>query len=216
MYVVTNKDNIVLAGPIEWSPGIIINAIESETSENFSFLSSDYKKVPFEPIEGIKIRFAEINDPGYDSMFEDRTGPTWTFTETTGTANYSKKDKPIQFARSELKSMISSLRWRKENKIIDVKLKDIDLKISTERDKRSTFYQKYILLEEDSTVSFKINEQWLDLSKKDLKHIITKIDDHVQQVFDWELSLLNEIDNCSDVDQLKQVRDREIVNMREM
>ena len=107
------------------------------------------------------------------------------------------------------------MRWSKENKIIDVKLKDIDLKISAERDKRSVFYQKYILLDEVSTTSFKINNMWLDMSKGDLKHIITKIDDYVQQVFDWELSVLNEIDGCTEVDQLRQIRDREIVNMRE-
>ena len=97
MYVVTNKDDIVLAGPIEWSPGIIINSIESETGEDFTLSTSDLKRVPYEPVEGIKIRFAEINDPGFDPMFEERTGPIWTFTETIGTANYSKKDKKIEF-----------------------------------------------------------------------------------------------------------------------
>ncbi len=205
MYVLTDKDDVVLLGPIEWSPGLILSTLESEVGEDLQFNPSDFRRVPYEPVEGYKIRFAEVVEHNQNPLFYDRTGPTWTFTEAMGTATYSSTPKSITSIKSELKSTISSMRWNRENDSLNLKVGEEDISISINRESRSIYFQKYLLADDESTIPFKINGKWLDFNKGHLKYIITKIDDRVQELFDWEQSLSNQIDECNDFDGLVEI-----------
>jgi hypothetical protein len=208
VYVLTNKDDIVLLGPIDWIPGLILHTLESEVGEDLQLNPSDFRRVPYEPVEGYKIRFAEVVQHGENPLFYDTVGPTWTFTEDRGTATYSPKPKDIVFIKSELKSLVSSKRWNRENTEIKLKVGEEDVLVSTSRESRSAYFQKYIMADDVATIPFKIDGKWLDFNKSHLKYIITKIDDHVQESFNWEQSISKEIDECGNFDSLVDVYQR--------
>jgi hypothetical protein len=205
VYVLTNKDDSVLLGPIQWSPGLILHTLQLEVGEDTTISPSDFKRVPYEPVEGYKIRFAEIVEEGFDPLFYDRTGPTWTFTEDKGIATYSFRQKDIKFIKQELKSSIATIRWHKENDTLNLQIGEENVSITASRESRSIYFQKYLLADEESSVPFKIDGRWLNFNKGHLKYIITKIDDHVQEVFEWERSLSVRIDESTSFDELVQI-----------
>lgn len=214
MFVVTDENNNILIGPINWSPAMISHVIESRTGEEVTIFPSDYQRVPFSPVEGIKIRNAIVVDPGHDEMFSDLRGPSWSFTEDTGTATYAAVDKDIRFAKTHLKDFIASLRWTKEHSFFDVTIKDDKFTLSTDRDKRSVYFQKFMVMDDDEVASFKIDNKWYNFTKADLKTIIKAIDGKVQECFDWESSIGEEIDNSTTKEQLISIREREMKLMK--
>ena len=58
---------------------------------------------------------------------------------------------------------------------------------------------------DNDTVQWKFPEAWLNLTKQELGLIVATGAGHVQGSFDWEVSKVAEIDNCTTHEQLLNV-----------
>ena len=59
------------------------------------------------------------------------------------------------------------------------------------------------MLNENETTQWKFPEEWVELTKVNLKTINDSINSYVEQQFVWEKIKHNEIDNCQSIDELK-------------
>jgi len=209
MYVITdhNNGNFVILGPIEWRPRYISDILFDELQEEVNITKEDEARVPFEPVDGIKIRkcqtiFEEINE-----KIERHEGPFWEYDDEDpdiqATATWRKTDKSLEVVKSEQKAIVADLRWEKENVGINLTIQETKVWCDTSRDGRDIFLQQYLLMGDTDVVRWKFpNNTWLTLSKAELGYIVQEGALYIQSCFDWESDWAKTIDNCISLEEL--------------
>jgi hypothetical protein len=146
--------------------------------------------------EHAKIMSVEEIKPELNALVEYYYGPLWEITETKAIANYEIHDTPIESARYNLKQLTADERYKKEILGTTTTIQDHTVTIDTNRGARDIFVQKYLLMADDATVNWKFPETWLTLSKQDLRLCVTTGNQYIQQCFDWELNISEQIDQA--------------------
>ena len=77
--------------------------------------------------------------------------------------------------------------------------------IDTNRGAKDVFVQKYLLMAESDTVNWKFPETWLTLTKSDLGLCVTAANQYIQQCFDRELNISEQIDQSQNKQELLAV-----------
>lgn len=206
MFVITYQDQIIL-GPVAWNPRYIASMIQQDLDLDQPplIVQSDQDKVPYSPYPDVLIRHAvEVRDE-LNTKIQMWDGPFWEYTETTGTAHYTAKDKPLDLVKGELKNLVTANRYQKEIKGTTINIQGSDVSVDTNRGSRDIFVQKYLLMGDTDTVQWKFPECWLTLSKTELGQIVAAGVAYVQSQFDWEIAKHNEIDTCTTLTQLDAV-----------
>ena len=192
MYVVAYK-NRVIAGAMPWNRGIFEGSLEKEG------IKIQLGRVPPDDLPMIinddaKIMQVEENRPEINTMVEYYYGPLWDTTGNIAVANYEVHDTPIESTRSNLKQLAADERYKKEVLGTTINIQDTTVTIDTNRGARDIFIQKYMLMTNEETVSWKFSEGWLTLSKQELGQIVTAGTAYVQSCFDWERTISDQID----------------------
>lgn len=204
MYVVTYNDEVLL-GPIPWNAKMFNTVIEEDTGLIVNLSPLQRNDVPIDLNNGIKIRSASENKPDLNEKIQIHVGSTWTFTTSTGVYNYTVVDKPLHIIRLELKNQTASERWQREHQGTKITIQNQEVTLDTSRGARDIFSQKYMLMEDNSTIKWKFPEGWLTITKLELKQCVDAIAAHVQSVFDWEFNLVSQIDNATTHSELNNI-----------
>lgn len=152
--------------------------------------------------EHAKIMLVEEVRPEVSPLVEYYYGPLWEITETKAIANYEVHDTPIESARYNLKQLTADERYKKEIKGTTATIQDHLVTIDTNRGARDIFVQKYLLMSENDTVNWKFPETWLTLTKTDLGSCVAAGAEYIQECFDWELNICEQIDLAENKQQL--------------
>jgi hypothetical protein len=83
-------------------------------------------------------------------------------------------------------------------------IQDTEVSVATDRDSRNIYTQKLVTMGDD-VVQWKFSEVWLSLNKQELTQMLVDVNSHVQQQFDWESNIINQIDLAETVEQLKEI-----------
>ena len=194
MYALVNGQELLL-GPIAFNYRMINSVLEEELEVEYRVTSQDYQNVPLSFTEDIKILSARNEIPEYDPRFQSVSQTSHTVTDTEVVFTYTVADKSLDQVKDEYKAGVKPERQRRENTTITLTVKDATITVSTSRESRLEFISK--LLGNEGPYNFKFdNETWVEITKEDLQFIISQIDLKVQEVFDWELAKLAEIDAC--------------------
>ena len=206
MFVIVQNDNVIL-GPMKWNRFRFQNVIEEDCEITVTLPNRNPNCEPIIVNEEIKI--LPVQDIGSDRPFNPKIefayGPFWTFTETHAISSYTVLSKSIDQVKYELKSQAASERWRKEISGIKVTVQDNEITVDTNRGERDIFVQKYLLMNENDTVMWKFPELWLNLTKSNLGFIVSSGATHVQQAFEWEATMIAQIDSCTTLEQLDSI-----------
>jgi hypothetical protein len=192
MYAVI-YDNRVLVGPMNWNRGMFQGALERRGIQ-YTLPRTAPDDLPLIIDEHAKIMQVEEIRPELNTLVEFYYGPLWDITETKAIANYEVHDTPIESARYNLKQLAAQERYKKEILGTTATIQDNIVTIDTSRGARDIFVQTYLLMGDADTVNWKFPQTWLTLTKSDLGLCVTAATQYVQECFDWELNISEEID----------------------
>ena len=204
-YVITdhNQQGFVLLGPIEWKPRYISAVLSDEYDEEIVVSPADEQRVPYDVLPYVKIRKCDVTYENINSKIEKLNGPYWTYddtnTEFQAIAAWTKADKDIDVVKNELKAVAANERWKKENKGTTITIQSTDVWCDTSRANRGIYNQKYSTLNDGDTLNWKFGNNWLTISKEDLKNVMDSVNNYIQDCFDWEANISSQIDACTDL-----------------
>lgn len=204
MFVLTQNDQVIL-GPMAWNPRMFMSAIEDDCDVTVSITTGDIQNIPLDLGNGIKIRNAVDVKPELNPKIEMYTGPFWTFTESTGSANYVVVDKPIDLVKKELIEQIAVTRWKAEISGTVATIQDQQVTVDTNRGSRDIFVQQVLLMNDTDTTTWKFPEGWFLLTRAELRSCVNAGVLHVQGAFVWEANKADEINLCTTLQELDAV-----------
>ena len=100
-----------------------------------------------------------------------------------------------------MKSIVADNRWKLETAGVKVTIQGQELSITTARGERDIYLQALQLGSDAKSWKFD-NNTWLVLSLAELQTIVTAIVTHIQAAFDWENSLITNIDSLNTLAEL--------------
>ena len=143
--------------------------------------------------------------PDYNPKIEYCDGPYWTYEDDFAAGTFEVKDQSIDLVKSTLKGIASSNRYNKEVAGTTATIQNIEVSIDTSRTNRNTYVNAYNLMADTDTVNWKFNQGWLVLTKSDMLTVVSAGADYINSQFDWESSKVQEIDNCTTLEELNNV-----------
>ena len=197
-------DNRVVVGPMNWNIAIFQGALRRKDIQ-YSLPRTAPDDLPLIIDEHAKIMQVEEIRPELKASVEYYYGPLWDVTGTKAIANYEVHDTPIESARYNLKQLAAQERYKKEILGTTATIQDHLVTIDTNRGARDIFVQKYLLMAESDTVNWKFPETWLTLTKSDLGLCVTAANQYIQQCFDRELNISEQIDQSQNKQELLAV-----------
>ena len=207
--LVKNKEQIFL-GPIDWKPRFIQTEI-NELIEDGE-LSVDFTVPPVEQGyidigDGFEIfEIVDIISPDINTQYEDPVGPFYTYADNKATQVWQKQDKPLHAIQDSLKQVAATERYRKEILGTKVTIQNLEVFVSTDRsESRNILSQKFLLMSDTDTILWKFPEGWLTLTKSELGSIVSASSSYIQAQFDWEQTIITQINDAIDIETLKAI-----------
>ena len=202
MFVIIYNNSVIL-GPMKWNQRRFQSVIEEECEIITILPETNIDDSVITINENIQILpVQETPNPEFNQKIEILHGPFWEFTTTHAISSYIVQPKVLEAVQNELKNELANTRWEKEIAGIKITIQNVEITADTNRGVRDLFVQQYLLMGETETVMWKFPETWLNLTKQDLGLIVGSGANHVKQAFEWEQSLVNQIDLCTTLSEL--------------
>jgi hypothetical protein len=203
MFALVNDKELIL-GPIQFNYRLINSALEEDLEIDYRVSPSDYLNVPIVITEKIRILNVSEDKPSYNAKYENLTAYKYEVLDNEVVFYYEKQQIDLSVIKKQYKNIISNERWKRENYgNINFLLNDEEIKISTSRENRSSLINKIAI--GTSPYNFKFADKWFEVTSEDLRTILNKIDEKIQQDFNWEFQKIQEIDACTTTDELEQI-----------
>lgn len=203
MYAVVYK-NRVIVGPMEWNRGLYEGSLKKHGVSN-TLPRIAPEQLPYVVNDDAKIMRVEEVRPEINPMVEYHYGPQWDVSADNAIATYEVHETPIESARNNFKQLAAEERWKKEVAGTSVTINDTTVTVDTTREARGLFIQQFSIMDEGASVNWKFPEAWLLIDKSDVKQIVDAIASHIQQSFDWEASINQQIDQATTKQQLVDI-----------
>jgi hypothetical protein len=213
MEIALVHNNSLILGPMGFNVRYINSELENlEIEERIS--PQSYVNLPIHFSDNLThLLPLEKNVPNHDLKYQNIGNFSWEVIKENNVPvkvllNYSIVDKPVEDVKEFFKREVSSIRKEKENKNILITINDVQIETSTSREERILLSSK--LSSSVGSYNFKFKNSWLEITPQELQYILSEIDKVVQSAFDWELSKFQEIDACKTIDDVYNVKIREI------
>jgi hypothetical protein len=204
LYVLIDGQYVV-NGPREWNAISFQNTLSDDYEINYVL---PQQKIDIEPIiisDTLRILGASLTYPNYNQKIEYCDGPYWTYDNDFAAGTFEVKDQPIDFVKSTLKGIVSSNRYNKEISGASANVQNTIVSVDTSRINRNTYINAYNLMGDTDTINWKFTEGWLVLTKEDMLVVVSAGADYINAQFAWESSKVQEIDNCTTLEELNNV-----------
>jgi hypothetical protein len=209
MYVVKFKGRVVL-GLIPWNAQYIQDVMRNRYRIviELPYLEPESTEFPYIVNEDITIYPASENrDDNINPMIQQYFGPTWEFLEDHVVAHYEILPLKLEDAKNNYIARAANIRYNKEISGTKIIFNNIEYNIETNRNSRSKYIEKFIMLGDGESINWKFSEQWITLTKINIQNIIQAIDEHVQSAFDWEFNINNIINSATSLDDLLNIEE---------
>ena len=206
-----HKNSLIL-GPIGYNVRLINSELEElEVEETLN--PSSYTEIPIHFSDELThLLPIEKDIPSHDPKYQNVGNFTWSIVEENNVPikvllTYPVTDKTLEEVKELRKQEVAPYRREKENTTITLTVNETEVEVSTSREERILLAAK--LSASPGPHNFKFKNTWLEITTEELQYIIHQIDLKVQEVFNWELSKLQEIDACTTIDDVYDVVVRE-------
>jgi hypothetical protein len=204
MYAIIHKGRVIV-GPMGWTRGYFTDVLKIRHRITASLPNEAPSEFPFVVDEDTVIKQATENRPECNPMIQQYYGPLWDVSGEVAVANYEVHDLSIESAQNNHKILAAQARYKKEIKGIKVNVQNTEVTVDTDRGSRDIFAQKYLLMTELETINWKFPEGWLTLSKTELGTVVAASTQYVQECFDWEKNIVDEIMATTTLEQLLDI-----------
>lgn len=201
MYALVNLGKII-SGPKEWDRAFFQDVLNRNGIEGKKLSKEIPDELPFIINDNAKIAKVEIRKNDINTLVQYHRGPIWEFQNDIVIANYETLELPLEFAKSNYKTLVTSKRYDKEVSGTKITIKNKEVSLDTSREGRNIFVQKYILMKDGDTVNWKFPEGWLTLTKSELGLVVSAGEAHIQAAFDWEKDLTDQINAATSIQDL--------------
>lgn len=193
-----------MLGPVFWQPRFIKSVLTDADIE--------YTPSPVAPESRISINetieifpISELTQPPHDPVYEQLAGPWWTYDDTAALGHYTVVERDLTVIKSTLLEQTAAARWSRETSGIKYTINDVEVSVATDRESRNIWTQKILSLSDDGSVQWKFPQGWFTLTKTDLTMILSAIDTYVQTQYDWEATIVAEINAATTAEELKSI-----------
>jgi hypothetical protein len=201
MYVIIHKSRVIV-GPLAWAQKYYTDVLKIRHRIQANIPGQAPEQMPYTVDENTKIHEVVENKPNIDPMIQYHYGPLWDTTNDVVVANYEVKELSIESARNNFRHLAAHERYKKEISGTKVTIQDKEVSVETSRGDRDIFVQKYLLMSEQETVNWKFSEGWLTLTKQELGSVVQAGATHIQNSFDWEKNINDQIDAAQTPEEL--------------
>ena len=204
MFVIV-QDNFVVLGPMKWNRFRFENFLVEECETTFTLDTRNDDEVPVIISDSIKILPIQgTPDPQYNPKIEILHGPFWEYTDTHAISSYQVVEMPIDAVKNNLKALAASERWNKLNKAVSVTIDGNTYNFDTSA--QTIFALQQAITSQIAQLNWKFNsDSWVVLQQSDILLVLQSITTYIQTCFDWELSIINEINACESLQELDAI-----------
>lgn len=200
-YAIVHKNRVII-GPVNWSQKYFIDILKIRYKIIANIPGINPSEFPYVIDENTKIHQVLENKPEINSMIQYHYGPLWDLSDSIAIANYEVRDTHIETARNNFRSIAADERYKKEIAGTTIVLQGLEVTLDTSRDGRNIFVQKLLLMGDEQTANWKFPEGWLTITKSELSTIVQIGANYIQECFDWEKTINEQIDICNTGEEL--------------
>lgn len=205
MEIALIHDNQLILGPMGFNVRMINSELEDlEIRERI--IAQNRNNLPIHFPDGLThLVAAEIEIPDNDIRYHNIGNYSWEIIKENDIPvrvkfTYSISDKTLEEVKNNCKQQIPSARKQRENKVISLTVNGTEIQVATSREERLLLASK--LLADPGPHNYKFINTWLEITTEELQYIISEIDKSVQEAYDWEYSQLEQIDSCTNIDDI--------------
>lgn len=203
-YVLINGDRVI-AGPRSWARYFFESVLRNDLEIEYTLPSTKTDSDPIEIAPGVRILPAVLIEQPYNNKIEYLHGPFWNFDNNIATGTYEIRQNELESIKNALKRQIAINRYIKEIKGVKTTIQNTEVTVDTARGSRDIFIQKLLLMPDGTTVRWKFPEGWLTLTKPELQAAVTAGAMYVEQQFQWESGVSQQIDACTTAEELDAI-----------
>lgn len=207
-YILVQNQQQIFLGPIDWKQRFIQSEFDDMYDQgeiSFKYIVPPIEQGYINVGEGFEIfPIIDASLPDCDPLYEDLIGPFYTYANNEATATYDKQDRPLHFIQNSLKDISAAKRYLDENTTITVNTSAGSINVSSDRTSRLQYMNLLHSMGSDM-INFKTNSGFVSLSNADIQLIIDSIHNYVQEKYNWEMDITNQIDNCSNISDLQNI-----------
>ena len=200
MFVIVH-DNTVILGPMRWSQYKFQNTIFEECEVSATLSATNDNLDPITVSDNIKILPVQgTQNPEFNPAIEMLNGPFWVFTDTVATMSYRVESLPLDAAKNFLKDRVAGERRKKEKAGKKVTLNGVEYNFDTDRETRAILSSAAA---NTNNTNWKQNsDTWVEMTQAEVQTVLNAVLAYVQTCFDWEYTKLQDINNCTTLDQV--------------
>lgn len=194
-YVLVHNGQVIL-GPFFWSKMKFQDAIQEDFELTVQLPDKMTPDQPYTVDAGQNIKIYSVRngvDIPHNPRIEIHHGPFWEFFDTHAEYHYRPHRMELPVAKSQALRELAAERYNKEVAGTKITLQNLEISIDTSREGRTNYIHKYSAMDTGDVISWKFPEGWLTLAKDEIGQIVDAINTHVQQAFDWEKGLADQI-----------------------
>jgi hypothetical protein len=204
MYAVIYK-NRVLVGPMNWNRAMFQGALKKQQIL-VGLPRTAPNDLPLIINDDARIAMVEQQRPELNPMVEYYHGPRWDLTGDRAIANYDVVDTPVEFAKTNFRELAAAERYNREVAGVQVEIQGTWVTCDTSREGRSIFLQAYSTLPDGDSINWKFPQGWFMLSKMELGQVVQAGVIWIQQAFEWEKDINDQIDAATTKAQLLAIQ----------
>ena len=168
------KNNSVVFGPVDW---------------DLTKVAEDFGGTILPAIIG--------PTPSYDAITQDIAGPSWIIGSDNATSSYTVVNKSLDEIKNSLIRKVSLNKKDKMAKIISVPVMINNINYYFYVSDAQLLSQKIAI---EKPFAFKtVNNDFVTLSISDAQSVLISIDTAIQSLFDWEFTVVSNIQAATDV-----------------
>lgn len=205
LYAIKHKNRVVL-GPLAWAQKYFTTVLKVRHKIDANVPGKAPDVMPWVINEDTSIHEVIKNEPPLDTMTQAYHGPFWDTTGDVIVANYEVHNLPIESARNNFRAIAAFERYKKETSNVKVIIQETEVTADTSREGRNIFLQKFLLMSDTDTANWKFPETWLTLTKQELGAVMQAGAAHIQDAFDWEKDINDQIDSAQTAEELYAIK----------
>ena len=199
MFIITelnpNNTRSVILGPMKWLKRRFESVILDDTEVEVELPQSNDPETYIQVSDTIEIwPVTGSQDPIYNAKIQRLHGPFYTYENGVAVSHNVAEDLPIDAVKSSLKNNVAANRYKYETSGCKVQIQGTEVSVDTSRDGRNIFIQKFMMMNDSDTVSWKFPEGFFTITKSELGEIVQAGAAHIQSKFEWEALKDAEID----------------------
>lgn len=207
-YLLTQNRQTVILGPMPWKQRFIQSEINDLIDSGD--LTVDYQIPATEQGhinigDGFEIFPCAVNTPDIDHNYQYLIGPTWSYTDNFVTGSYQVGDIDISIVKSNLKNIVATKRYSKQNQGTTVTVANTTFSVATDTDTLNQFVSLANATGTD-TINYKSPVGFISVTGSDIQSIVNQINTYIQEQFTWEMTMGQTIDVASDVTTLQSIQ----------